>query len=442
MTNTVLRGKPGAGNPHVRLEEENLTISGMFLKLRGAVAVVAFIALSHACAGSVVKIEGSPGAWALSVDGKPFFIEGSCGIKSAIARAGGNACRTYDAKDLKAKFAEAGTNSLMVMAGFWLGHMTKSGKGFDYTNAAALEKKDREILEEVERSKNEDRLLCWALGNEMEATNPHREEMWAFIDRVAVKIKAIDPAHPVCTVVAEIPPQTLREFDSLAPHLDFLGINSYGGCTSVASRWRKAGMKRPYVITEFGSRGEWESPKDAATGLPVEQTTTEKGKMYAKSYAVSVTAERDKFCLGSFAYRMRPGDAGMPFGYEMLLEDGSFLAPAEAMQAAWGRKPLVNHCPRTGRISVQEGEAFVQAEDPDNDALTYEWVLYSGVGIPAGERRREKRKKWNGAIIEGQGTPRVRFKLPADGRYRLYCYVRDGKGGAAYANAPVGKAVH
>lgn len=42
-----------------------------------------------------------------------------------------------------------------------------------------------------------------------------------------------------------------------------------------------------------------------------------------------------------------------------------------------------------------------------------------------------------GAIAEGQGTPKARVRIPERGRYRLYAYVFDGKGNAAFANHPI-----
>ncbi len=413
-----------------------------------AVAMIASFSLcalaSHA--GSVVKVVGAPGAWKLTVNGKPFFVEGAGGSapKDLLAKAGANAFRTWGTERLAEDLADAHKNGLMVMVGFWLGH---AEHGFNYTDAAALASTERDILATVRASKDDNAILCWALGNEMEMNNPHRREMWEFIDRVAVKVKEIDPNHPVCTVVAEIPEATPREFDAYAPHLDFIGINSYGGCGSVGERWRKAGMKRPYMVTEFGALGSWEGPKDAANGLPIEQTSTQKGEFFAQGYANGVVAERGKMCLGSFAFTWGWKVEATPTWHGMLLPGCIFIASTEAMQKAWGRAPIKNHVPVIESIRCQktaltaEGElveASVEGKDPDGNPLEWKWALISdtdnygsvGLSLPMPEG-------WDGAIVEGQGTKRVKVKLPGGGSYRLYVYCFDGKGGAAYANVPL-----
>ena len=83
-------------------------------------------------AGSVVKVVGAPGAWHLTVNGKPFFVQGAGGDapKPLLAKTGGNAFRTWGADNLKGQLDEAKANGLMLMAGFWLGH---AEHGFNYT---------------------------------------------------------------------------------------------------------------------------------------------------------------------------------------------------------------------------------------------------------------------------------------------------------------------
>ena len=74
-------------------------------------------------AGSVVKVVGKPGAWHLTVNGKPFFVQGAGGDapKPLLAKTGGNAFRTWGADNLQGQLDEAKANGLMLMAGFWLG---------------------------------------------------------------------------------------------------------------------------------------------------------------------------------------------------------------------------------------------------------------------------------------------------------------------------------
>ena len=402
------------------------------------------MSLSLTAAPSVVRVEGKMGAYRLTVNGKPFVIRGAGGgaSKALLAAKGGNSFRTWGADTLGKELDEASKNKLMVMGGHWLGH---AEHGFDYTNAGALEQTEKEVLERVKKHKSHPALLCWALGNEMEMNNPHRVEMWRFIDRLAAKVKAIDPNHPVCTVIAEIPTANTDEIKLYVKNLDFIGINSYGGCPSLGARWRAAGMKLPYVVTEFGSRGSWEGPKDAL-GTPLEPTSTEKGAIFAESYAKGVAAELGKMCLGSYAFTWGWKVESTPTWHGMLLPDQTCLASVDAMTEAWGKVKVANRCPKIGEIAVsaiqaKTGEtigARVKGVDPDGDKLTWKWVLLSdtgdydtiGLGLPMP-------KGWEDAIVAGQGTPKATVKLPGGGVYRLYAYCFDGKGHAAYANIPL-----
>ena len=393
---------------------------------------------------SVVRVSGSDGAWRLEVDGKPYFIRGAGGgaSKELLAKRGGNSFRTWGADRLGDDLAEAKKHGLMVMAGHWLGH---AEHGFDYTNEKTLEDTEREVLERVRKYKDHPSLLCWALGNEMEMNNPHRPEMWRFIDSLAAKVKKIDPNHPVCTVIAEIPAANTDDIKNYIHNLDFIGINSYGGCPSIGKRWRAAGMKLPYVVTEYGARGAWEGPKDAL-GTPLEQTSTEKGVSFATSYAEGIAAEKGKMCLGSYAFTWGWKVEATPTWHGMLLPDMTELASAQAVYKAWGVKKIANRCPETspikvGSISAKAGEtltASITGSDPDGDKLKWKWVLLSdtgdydtiGLGLPMPEG-------WDDAIVEGQGTTSVKVKLPGGGIYQLYAYCFDGKGNGAYANIPL-----
>ena len=406
---------------------------------------VAAAALATAAGAGVVQVKGGADNWTLLRDGKPFFIRGAGGgaDKALLKRLGGNSFRTWGADDIDEQLAVAKKNDLMVMCGFWLGH---AEHGFDYTNAAALEETRQNVLATVRRVKDHPNLLCWALGNEMEMNNPHRKEMWTFVNSLAAEVKAIDPNHPVTSVVAEIPEQTLNEFKTLCPNLDFLGINSYGGAASVGARWRQAGMAKPYVLTEYGAHGSWEGPKNG-WGLALEPTSAEKGRQFAAAYAASIASERGKNCLGGYAFTWGWKVEATPTWHGMLLPDLTRLASVEAVQTAWGVAKVANRCPVAEPLVVSSDdladaattvEASVAARDPDGDKLTYRWELLSdtgdydtigtGLAVPDG---------WDGAIVAGQGTPKATVKLPGGGTYILYCYVFDGKGHAAYANRPL-----
>ena len=241
-----------------------------------AVPVLLAAALAASAAPSVVRIEGAPGAQHLTFNGKPYFVEGGGGggSKALLAAIGGNSFRTWGAGGAKKELDEAERHGLTVMVGFWLGH---AKHGFDYTRKDMLDKTTADTLRVVREQKDHPALLCWALGNEMELGNPHLPEMWRYINELALKVKEIDPNHPVCTVIAEVWKDKVKQIEELCPALDFVGINSYGGSGSVGKRWIENGGKKPYMITEFGPPGATEVGK-TAYGCPLEWTSTRKAE--------------------------------------------------------------------------------------------------------------------------------------------------------------------
>ena len=397
-------------------------------------------------AGSVVKIEGGEGSWRLTLNGKPYFIKGGGGggSKALLKEIGGNSFRTWGAGRAKAELDEAKKYGQTVMLGFWLGH---HNHGFSYLDKAALEKTEREVLETVAQIKDHPALLCYALGNEMELGEPNPKEMWQFINRLAKKVKAADPNHPVGTVVADMWKDKADAINQYAPELQYMGINSYGGATSVGRRWRELGGKVPYILTEYGPKGADEGAK-APNGLPLELTSTRKADWYREIYEKTILDEKGKWCLGGYVFTWGHKNEVSPTWFGTMLPDGTKLEVVATLAKFWGGK-VANRCPRIEEVKVSkdapaEGEvieASVAAKDLDGDKLKWQWTLIDeasyygeaglGLAMPQG---------WDEAIVAGQGTNKVKVKLPGGGKYRLYAYCFDGKGNAAYANWPlVGK---
>ena len=408
--------------------------------------ITLFAALAVHGAGSVVRIEGSTGAWHLTLNGKPYFIKGGGGggSKVLLKEIGGNSFRTWGADKAKVELDEAQKYGHTVMLGFWLGH---HNHGFSYLNKAALEKTEREVLETVAKIKNHPALLCYSLGNEMELGEPNPKEMWQFINRLAKKVKEADPNHPVGTVVADMWKEKADAILEFAPELQYMGINSYGGATSVGRRWRELGGNIPYILTEYGPKGANECGK-APNGLPLEWTSTYKADWYREVYEKTILEEKGKWCLGGYVFTWGHKNEGSPTWFGTMLPDGTKLEVVATLAKFWGGK-VANRCPRIEEVKVTkdapaEGEtieASVSAKDPEGDKLKWQWTLIDeasyygeaglGLAMPQG---------WDEAIVAGQGTNKVKVKLPGGGNYRLYAYCFDGKGNAAYANWPlVGK---
>src|SRR5206468_12681873 len=112
--------------------------------------------------------------------------------------------------------------------------------------------------------------------------------------------KKLDPNHPTMTIVAEIGGDRVKNIHRLCPDIDVVGINSYGGVASLPERYQKAGGVKPYVITEFGPPGVWETQKNAWGAAP-ELTSTQKAELYRQAYLKAIVAPKG-LCLGGYAF--------------------------------------------------------------------------------------------------------------------------------------------
>ncbi len=246
------------------------------------------------------------------------------------------------------------------------------------------------------------------------------------------------------TVIAELGDDKVESIERLCPSIDIVGVNSYGGIMSVGARYRAAGGSKPYLVTEFGPPGPWEVGT-TPWGSPIEMTSTQKAEWYADGYRKAVT-DQDGLCLGSYAFYWGWKQETTATWFGMLLPDGSRLAAVDAVGEAWTGVPLDNRCPRIVALAarptsdLRHGDtvtAEVSADDPEDDPLTYRWVLRSDAGTIGTGGDFQADEAAFGAAVSADG-PSATVTLPERaGGYRLFAYVFDGAGGAAVANVPL-----
>ena len=112
-------------------------------------------------------------------------------------------------------------------------------------------------------------------------------------------IKEIDPNHPTMTVTAGIDPAEVFMIKTYCPSIDILGVNTYGGVQHLADAVRMFGWDKPYMVTEWGPYGHWESPM-TSWGVAIESTSKEKANFRDIAYK-SISKDVD-LCLGSYAF--------------------------------------------------------------------------------------------------------------------------------------------
>jgi hypothetical protein len=392
-----------------------------------------------------VRLERTPQGYQLLRDGKPYFVRGAGGDGSLalLARSGGNSLRTWGADHLQAKLDEAQRLGLTVAVGIWLGH---ERHGFDYNNADQVSAQFEEARRTVERFKNHPAVLVWGLGNEMEGyERADNAAIWSAVNSLAGMAKQLDPNHPTMTVVAEIGGDRVKNVHRLCPNIDILGINSYGGVATLARRYAEAGGEKPFIVTEFGPPGVWESAKNA-WGVAPELTSTEKAESYRRAYERSIASQTGK-CLGSYAFAWGHKQEATATWFGMLLPDGSKLAAVDAMTELWSGKPPANRCPAIEKLLLKEADqvelgatvhAELRASDPEGDQLSVRWLLSrEAEALGTGGDAEAIPETFADAVTKADDH-QAEIKLPVEpGGYRLFAYVYDGQGGAAVANVPL-----
>lgn len=384
-----------------------------------------------------VRVDAATG---MSRGGMPYFVKGAGGRGSLeqLAARGGNSVRTWDTNELAATLDQAESLGLTVSAGIWL--EPESG-WFSYENAKHCDKQAERVRKQVMLHRDHAALLAWGLGNEVEGDGTN-VAYWRQLDRLARLVREIDPAHPTFTAIAGMNPAKAAGMDTHAPHLDYVGINTYGAVFHLRKQLDELGWKRPWMLTEWGPRGFWESPK-TAFGAPLEQTSSEKAVMMGKAYQ-NVIAMGDG-CLGSYVFVWGWKFEATATWFGVFTHEGESTAAADTLQEMWSATRSANQAPAiegmkgVPKSPLTAGDPFdasIHATDPDGDPLVWHWAVLPEMEGHHSAARPPMPASVNGAIATASGD-RVSVVAPDQaGIYRLHVWVRDGKGHAATANVP------
>ncbi len=411
----------------------------------GAMTLPATMATAQAIA---VEIQGDiANGYTLLRGGQPYEVHGVGGQQELelLVASGGNSIRTWGVDQLSGELLdEAHRQGISVVMGIWLGH---ERHGFDYTDMEQVADQFDMVREAVIAYRDHPAVLMWGIGNEMEGYEAgDNAAIWSHIQACAAMVKELDPNHPTMTVIAEIGGRKVESIHRLCPDIDVIGINTYGGVTSIPDRYREIGGEKPYMITEFGPPGTWEVGRndfDAAQEL----SSTAKGAIYEAAFeAVS----NDGTCIGSYAFLWGHKVESTATWFGMFLADGSKVEAVDAMTRAWTGSFPSDRCPQIETFVFDQGgletrgaageivTVRMDASDPEGSALSAEWVVrldpmtYETMGDdiplpPAVE----------GAVsnADAQGAT---LTLPEQGGvYRVYVVVKDAAGNAAAANLPL-----
>ena len=402
----------------------------------------------------MVKLEKTSTGYSLVVDGEPFYVKGAgCefGNIQSLALHGANSLRTWRTDNGRQSGKEvldaALENGLMVSMGIEIG---RERHGFDYNDPVAVKKQFEYVKGEVMKYKDHPALLLWGIGNELnlKATNP---AVWDAVDDIARMIHEVDPNHPATTMLAGFGKELWEEMKPRCPNLDFLSFQSYADIINLPKYIDEAGYDGPYLVTEWGATGHWESPL-TEWGRPIEQNSREKADSYLYRYKNVIEADREQ-CIGSYVFLWGQKQERTPTWYGMFLENGDETASVDVMHFVWNgewpenQTPMLDSLLMNGKtafanITTAPGEkcsAEVFVIDPEGDVLKITWEIIPEV--PREEQSEGGDFESRPESIATEFIPvtekSVGFNAPAmAGEYRLFVYVSDGNGHSATANIP------
>ncbi|MBP5560003.1 MAG: DUF4434 domain-containing protein [Bacteroidales bacterium] len=402
---------------------------------------------------SVKILRNSSGEWQMTVGDTPFYVNGAATNRyyTDVRKFGGNTIRLYSPKsaDTKDIMDDAYKAGLKV----YLGLGMSAAEYMDYTDAKKVADQKETILNYVRQYKNHPALLCWSIGNEIEASNENNLDLWKAVGDIAKSIDELDGKHPITCALAGSATARLQNLVKYAPEVDFISVNSYyPSVGNIAANIAAAGIDLPYMVTEFGPRGTWAMSAEPGRILPwgdnysssssalVEETSTEKENVYLNILEQDIKAKQSQGCIGSFVFVWGYQTHGEVLNwYSTHTVDHYSYGVCDAMQKCWtgewpsARAPRIesrndmtmNGLIADNAIKVKAGSdntAKVTAKASTEVNLRYHWIIF-----------REGDHKSDGSMPDGienliadNALQEISFKAPsAVGGYRLYVFVLD-----------------
>ncbi len=395
-----------------------------------------------------VKILNKDKSWKLEVDGQPFYIKGVVGNEylSKVKEYGGNSIRTgWHRKELD-EAQSLGLNALVNLPA------NAERYGMDYNDTAAIRKQTEHIISIVQRTKDHPAVLMWAIGNELDYVpplQPFNPEVWDAVNQAARAIHAVDPNHPVMTVIGTSMMGKVADIVKRCPDLDLLGINTYGDIYSLPQTLRKYGWTKPYLISEWGPDGYWEVRK-TTWGAPYEQTGLEKYACYKKKYKDAISSHKEQ-CLGSYVFYWSGFKQETTHTWFCMFDSTGLESPLVGlMHYMWSSEKMENSAPLVDSLNIGNyvryqqivldretlQSARVTTFDIDKDKLTYKWEIRPEAKYASYAGQGEAVPEPIPHLIRGESSA-ISFMPPSEtGAYRLFVYVYDGKGHFSTGNLP------
>lgn len=400
-----------------------------------------------------VSIKKTDSAFVLIRDQKPYYVIGAGGDThlELLKKIGGNSIRTWGIDNAQEILDKAEQLGLTVTLGLWIQH---ERHGFDYNNEIKVKNQITYFKSVIDKFKNHPALLMWGIGNEVDLFYTNTK-VWNSIEAIAEYAHQVDPNHPTTTVTAGLDSLEVDLIKRNAPNIDIYSVNTYGDIANVPQNIKKFGWTGPYMITEWGPNGHWESPQ-TKWGASIEQSSTEKAAVYYSRYKNYIEANKNQ-CLGSYVFLWGQKQEYTETWYGLFTKEQLQTEAIDALELAWTGIPPQSPTPIVNTIKINELlpsenielKANATALARFNFSLKiYEKQLNDSSNIKLDYRiLKESSDKKAGGDVENEAeeiathfkktkTADIQFQVPNEiGAYRLYVRAIY-KGKVSYTNCP------
>ncbi len=401
-----------------------------------------------------ISLNRDSDSWTLLVDGEPFEVKGATfGYDEDVANydkyfkelnyLGVNSIRTWGTGENTPQLLDAADkHGIKVMLGIWMRHGKpgmEADDSFDYLNdEEGKQEMYDDAIETVKKYKDHPAILTWGIGNEVYLNMETDEEKIAYsnlLEKICKKVKKIDKKHPITSVDAWT--FGVDWWQEYVPSIDIYGINTYGGGANVIpEELAKKGVKKPYVITEFGVRGEWEINEDD-NGVKPEPNDEEKYETIVRGYNEWIKPKTN--CLGVYVFHYASDDTHIA-PWLLTHFDGMTRPQYWAIREAYTGKSPVNYVPEINLLELPQarvdGETWVPIELEVSDKEGEELTLKFYYNQRTGSRKRRDlltELKFRGTISEG-----IEILLPKESKgIKVYAIVSDAFGNAGIASTSI-----
>ena len=385
-------------------------------------------------------------------NGIPYLIKGAAGAEHLreLHEAGGNTIRIWDTLNLGKVLDSAYANNIAVIAGLPMPVSTFLDFYSDTSKTAAQYHAFRNI---VNRYKSHPALLMWCLGNEVDFPyKPRFGTFYKVYNHLLAMIHQEDPDHPVTTALVTFNKRCIYNIRFKVPNLDLISFNIFGDLKNLTNDLQKFSWfwKGPFLVTEWGINGPWES-EYTAWGAPIENTSTTKAVQCQQVYERFMPVKNPRF-LGACIFYWGNKQEATHTWFSLFTKEGAAAETVNVMQYLWkGKWPaqkapalkymlLGNKGARDNIIfkpnSVQTAEILFQRHS--NDSLHVEWEILKEDWYVKNryEANRPKPDNFNDHILSSDHF-KISFRAPSEeGPYRVFVTVSDNNGYFASANTP------